>query len=89
VPQVRDRQTALGRELTRLTTSKDPSDAKMFLNVACGRKESATIVTAMEELTALGVRAVIAPGLLFMKTVGSTMVDGKKKSTVMPMPRSS
>jgi hypothetical protein len=83
---VRDRQTALGRELTRLTTSKDPSDTKMFLNVACGRRASAAVVTAMEELTALGVRAVIAPGPLFMKTVGSTMVDGKKKSTVMPMP---
>ena len=86
VPQVRDRQTALGRELTRLTTSKDPSDTKMFLNVACGRRASAAVVTAMEELAALGVRAVIAPGPLFMKTVGSTMVDGKKKSTVMPMP---
>jgi len=86
VPQVRDRQTALGRELTRLTTSKDPSDTKMFLNVACGRKASATLEAVMGELAALGVRAVIAPGPLIMKTVGSTVVDGKKTSTVLPMP---
>ena len=86
VPQVRDMKAELGRELTRLTSSKDPSDAKMFLNVVSGRKECAAIAIAMAELEALGVRAVVAPGPLIMKTVGSQTVNGKKVSKVLPMP---
>ena len=86
VPQVREKAAALGRELTRLTTSRDPSDAKGFLNVAGGREASGDLAAVAAELDALGVRAVMAPGPLLMKTAGSGIVAGEKKSVVLPMP---
>ena len=86
VAQVRSKAAALGRELTRLTTSKDPSDSKLFLNVAFGREACADLATVTAELAALGFRAVAAPGPLFMKTAGSNVVGGEKQSVVLPMP---
>jgi len=86
VAQVRSKAAALGRELTRLTTSKDPSDSKLFLNVAFGREASADLAAVTAELAALGFRAVAAPGPLFMKTAGSNVVGGEKQSVVLPMP---
>ena len=86
VPQVREKAAALGRELTRLTTSKDPSDAKGFLNVAGGREASDDLAAVVAELDALGVRTVVAPGPLLMKTAGSNIVGGEKESVVLPMP---
>lgn len=86
VPQVRGKAAALRRDLARLTSSKDPSDAKMFLNVACGREASADLAAVLTELEALGVRAVIAPGPLFMKSAGSVQVGDVKTSVVLPMP---
>ena len=84
--QVRGKAAALSRELARLVGSKDLSDAKMFLNVAGGPKESEELSEALMELQELGVRATLAPGPLFMKTVGSATQDGVRKSVVLPMP---
>ena len=39
IEQVRGKSAALGRELTRLVGSKDPSDSKMFLNMSYIEKE--------------------------------------------------
>ena len=50
VAQVRGKSAALRRELVRLTSSKDPSDSKMFLNVACGRVASSDLATVSAEL---------------------------------------
>ena len=86
MPQVRGKAAALGRELTRLTTSKDPSDNKLFLNVAGGRFKSEDLATVITELESLGVKAVVAPGPLLMKTAGSTVEMGEKTSVVLPMP---
>jgi len=86
VLQVRSKAAALGRELTRLTTSQDPSDNKLFLNVASGRLKSEDLATVTTELESLGVKAVVAPGPLLMKTAGSKMEGGEKTSVLLPMP---
>ena len=85
---------ALSGEITRLMSASDPSENKMFLNVVGGASQSWEIGTAMEELSAAGVRAQVSLGPLLLKTRGKasdTGEDGLKGvgrggSLVLPMP---
>jgi len=87
VRQVRAKCSALQSEMHRLLSSKDPSENKMFLNVAGGPAGSEDLMTAIRELAEKGITATEMEGPLLMKTQGKLDSEmGRGGSLVLPMP---
>ena len=85
IEQVRAAARPLKIELAAKARIKEPTDAKMFINVACGAKASADLQRARGELEKRGVATLIVKGPMIMKTVGKTK-GGATDSIWIPMP---
>ena len=86
VRQVRQMATALAHELKRLMEATDPSEAKMFLNVAGGAAESEELAAVTKELASAGLQSTIMLSPLLLKTSGKKTAARGGQSIVLPMP---